>query len=309
MAHVYLDGGTPGKQIGERSRVWFRTAVKPVLFVLVLAACSGSGSVPESGSASASASAPAPAVDPAQQSPVQGAVVAPAVDAAPADERCADPCRFLDTAALADVAAAYAGACAGAPWPAPAANDCDALDLQRNCIYAVHGYTFSKARWRDTFTPRPWYRARADFRESDLGKVGTANVSALRQRAKECRAGNAITSADRARVEAFFATIARGKPALPPVVIDNLEVVTADALAPMFARPASYRLQPSTPMTYIPPFDELRAALPKQRLRVVRVDLSGCERVAEDECENSFWIDLAFDDKDVLVALRHGLMG
>jgi hypothetical protein len=109
---------------------------------------------------------------------------APQVDAAVAarDERCDDPCRYLAETALADVAAKVKTTC-GSEWPAASGKDCAQLDYQRNCIFATAGYTFKKAHYRAAFGMKPWYKARDDFKDSDLSAVATANVAALKQQA------------------------------------------------------------------------------------------------------------------------------
>src|SRR5688572_13848152 len=121
-------------------------ATSLAIAVLLLSACKGkgddkkadpgTGTAPATGTAAASGSAPA--------------TTDAAAAAAGSDPRCETQCRFLANTPLDNIATYYQEAC-GTAWVAPAADDCDALDYQRNCIYATGGYTFKKAKWQDAF--------------------------------------------------------------------------------------------------------------------------------------------------------------
>lgn len=270
--------------------------VRCLALVVLLAACRGS-------------SAPPP---PAHKD--AAAAVAVVIDAGPPpvdarltpDERCPDPCRFLDEVALDEIGAFTQGAC-NAPWPEVAG--CDELDRLRSCVYAVHGFPFPKGKGRDAFAKAAWYAKRADFKDSDLGAVASANVVALEQRAKECRAGIMVSAVDRARVVDFFATIAKGRPAMPPEVQSNHPGIKPTELRRIMTahRDTTYRLRPSTPISYQAAPEELKSALKAKRFHVVKVDLSGCAGLSPEQCDDQLWLDLAFDDDSgALLALRHG---
>jgi len=171
------------------------TAAKP--------AAPGSASAAPAGSGSAPAAAPG--------------------SAASADERCADPCRFLATVALADITAEVKKTC-GLEWKAPPADDCDQPDYLRNCIYANAGYTFKKRTWNQAFGATSWYKPRADFKESDLSKVATANVAALKKQAADCRGAHGVKPEDLAIVEKWADGVRAGKPEVPAIAFINERV-------------------------------------------------------------------------------------
>ena len=160
---------------------------------------------PATGSGSDTSPTPAPA---------GSGTAAPAA----ADERCASPCRFLATVALADIAAEVKKTC-GTEWKPAAADDCDQPDYLRNCIYAGAGYPFKKRQWQQAFGAEPWYKPRADFKDADLGKVAQGNVAALKQQAKDCRLAQAVKPEDLKIVEKWLDTVRAGKPELPAVTM------------------------------------------------------------------------------------------
>ena len=123
-----------------------------------------------------------------------------------ADPRCTDPCLFLASTALDKLPEAFAAACPGAT--APELGDCAAVDDARNCIYAAHGVTFRKKKWREHFAARPWYKPRGvDASTLALSAVERANVKALVARGKACKRDFSIDKADLARVKAWLAAL------------------------------------------------------------------------------------------------------
>lgn len=96
---------------------------------------------------------------------------------------CEEPCRLLATEAYADVEARLAKECESELG----SDDCGAYDYLRNCIYAVHGYRFRKARWQERFGAKGWYRPDPGFDVSRISRVGMKNVKELKERAAECR--------------------------------------------------------------------------------------------------------------------------
>ncbi len=129
------------------------------------------------------------------------------------------PCRFLATTALTDAPAAFKHACS-TDWPAPAAKDCDQLDLERNCIYAVHGYAFKHKKYRDIFTATGWYKPRKSFKQSDLSAAATANVAALKTQAGECRRLGDPGELKDPRVDQWLGGLAKSKPEIPKIALD-----------------------------------------------------------------------------------------
>src|SRR5688572_25053828 len=134
------------------------------LWILVVVVLAGSPACNSDGkSAALATTSPDPTAAKPEPAP------SPGQDAAVSDERCADPCRMLATLKISDHAAEVKKTWA-AEWK-PATADCDQPDFLGNCIYATAGYTFKKAEWRDTFGSEPWYKARPDFKDSDLSPV------------------------------------------------------------------------------------------------------------------------------------------
>ena len=210
---------------------------------------SGSGSGTGSGSGSATGSGSA-----------SGSGSATGTGAAASDERCANPCRFLVDTALADVGAAHQQTC-GKAWETPAATDCDALDYQRNCIYAHHGYTFKKAKWKDAFGKEAWYKARADFKETDLSRVATNNVRDLKNQAATCRgeepspipatfSASKVSKADLAIIVGWFTQKAAGDPPLPKKLEADGAAATEADIKGWLGNKHLFTLEAWTPIEY-----------------------------------------------------------
>lgn len=50
------------------------------------------------------------------------------------------------------------------------------LTLMRNEVFALHGRSFSDPELKRYFQERPWYKARANYNDSDLSRLERANV-------------------------------------------------------------------------------------------------------------------------------------
>jgi hypothetical protein len=227
-----------------------------VLVVGLLAACKGKDTSPGAGTGTGSGSATgtADATDAAITDGAVAAAVAP-------DLRCETQCRFLANVPLADAPAFYQQACGGA-WVTPAADDCDALDLQRNCIYATAGYVFKKEKWKTFFGKQPWYTARPDFKETDLSRVATANIRELKQDALTCRGADgehpiparltasSISAADRKTIVAWFTKKAKGDIVLPPKLESDFQPTDEAGMLSWLRSPDLFVLKEWTPFEY-----------------------------------------------------------
>jgi hypothetical protein len=243
---------------------------------------------------------------------------APAPDAAAAaarDERCDDPCRYLAETGLADVAVKVKTTC-GSEWPVASGKDCSQLDYQRNCIYATAGYTFKKAHYRAAFGMKPWYKARADFKDSDLSPVATANVAALKQQAAECRKGSTIDPKDKVIVDAWLAKLRAGKPEVPAIVIDGASAdgrANADEMKKqLIADKAMFAAKKLKSMSYRElgsGRDDWETAISGKAKRVIELDFSdsGGKCEGDEECGYGLWLVLAIDDKEQIIALEEGM--
>lgn len=102
-------------------------------------------------------------------------------------------------------------------------NRCGQYDEMRNCIYAVHGYKFKKQAWRDTFGKRDWYKARDDFKESDLSQLEIANVRALKERKAACekKKGVKVSASDIESITSWFKN--RNKRPAPLVIHEEMD--------------------------------------------------------------------------------------
>jgi hypothetical protein len=134
---------------------------------------------------------------------------------APEDPRCVDACLILSDVAFAGAPAKRKEVCGSSYWPY-GDSDCSVFQYQINCIYAARGYVFKKPDWKDRFVNKPWYEARPDFKESDLGAVATANIKVLKALHKTCLAEEAhskrpVSAEDRKAAVAAWNNILRDK--------------------------------------------------------------------------------------------------
>jgi YARHG domain-containing protein len=243
---------------------------------------------PAPGQASGSSAAPAPTAPPAA-----------------ADERCADPCRFLATTALADIAGEVKKTC-GLEWKPAAADDCDQPDYLRNCIYANAGYTFKRKQWQQTFGAATWYKPRADFKDADLGKVALANVAALKQQAKDCRTSQAVKPADIAIVEKWLDGVRAGKPEMPAVTMLGSDKVDANVLAKQLADSKDdFKKGLKTEYRYTE--NDWGGAFKGQTVRTIEFSPGNAEPHPdcqdEEGCDSGDIIEIALDDKGKVVAV------
>ncbi|KAB2890487.1 MAG: YARHG domain-containing protein [Kofleriaceae bacterium] len=231
--------------------------------------------------------------------------------AAGGDERCAAPCRFLADTPIADVGAAYEKAC-GKPWVELADSDCDALDHMRNCIYAHHGYTFKKAKYQEAFGKEPWYKARGDFKESDLSRVASQNVRALKDEAATCRGeepspipatftASKVSKADLALVVGWFTRKAAGDPPLPKKLEADGNPATEADIKGWLAQKQLFTLEAWTPIEYE---DGKRTG---HRKITAATGAPSPDCYSEDEdCEGFEWITFEIDEKNQIIGLSVG---
>lgn len=262
-----------------------------VVIALALTACKGKDE-------------PAKTAEPAAK-PAPAAAADAAAPPAAADERCADPCRFLATTALADIAAAVKQTC-GLEWKPAAADDCDQPDYLRNCIYANAGYTFKRRQWQQTFGAATWYKPRAGFKDADLGKVALANVAALKQQAKDCRASQAVKPADVAIIESWVDGVRAGKPELPAVTMMGSDKVDAKTLAKQLAGSKDdFKKGLKTEYRYTD--NDWGGAFKGRTVRTVEFSPGNAEPHPdcqdEEGCDSGDIIEIALDDKGKVVAV------
>jgi hypothetical protein len=175
--------------------------------VLALGACGKQGDKTNAAPAGSAAGSAIAAVSPADATPV-------AVDA-PEDPRCVDACLILSDVSFADARAKRQEVCGSNYWPY-GDSDCNVFQFQINCIYAARGYVFKKPDWKDKFVAKPWYKARPEFKDSDLGAVATANIKELKTLHKACLADEAyakrpVSAEDRKAAVAAWNSILRDK--------------------------------------------------------------------------------------------------
>lgn len=229
----------------------------------------------------------------------------------PLDERCADPCRLLAGAALADIDAVHDQLC-GKRWERPPATDCDALDYQRNCIYAHHGYTFKKAKWKDTFGKTSWYRARADFKETDLSRVATNNIRDLKGAAATCRgeevapipatfSASKVSKADLALVVGWFTQKAAGDPPLPKKLEADGQTASEADIRGWLSQKHLFTLESWTPIEY----DDGKSTGHRRITASTGQPSPDCNSGDED-CEGFEWITFEIDEKNAIIGLSVG---
>lgn len=284
-------------------------ATSLAIAVMLLSACKGKGDDKKGATDPGTASATAPATLDAG-----AAAAAPdgATAAAGSDPRCETQCRFLANTPLDNIATYYQEAC-GTAWVAPAADDCDALDYQRNCIYATAGYTFKKAKWQDTFGKLPWYKARPDFKETDLSRIATANIRELKQAALTCRGektgaipskfpASKLSAADQKTIVAWFAKKAKGELVLPAKLEADFQPATPEQMkTDWFAHEHLFTLEEWTPMEY----RDGPAKPGEPRTVYVGTSTAGPDCVDEggEECEGFEVIYFDLDAKGAIVGI------
>jgi hypothetical protein len=84
-------------------------------------------------------------------------------------------------------------------WPSSDVMACSDVDLWRNRIFALYGYTFKDPKFKKYFEAQPWYQPRADFDASWLPPVAQQNVAALKALVKDggCVADTGAATAPR----------------------------------------------------------------------------------------------------------------
>ena len=66
------------------------------------------------------------------------------------------------------------------------------LDLMRNEIYAIHGYTFKSKKWQDYFGKQAWYKAQFDNVDDQLTEIEKHNITVILNQKKKMK-GNEAT--------------------------------------------------------------------------------------------------------------------
>ena len=228
---------------------------------------------------------------------------------------CQYPYALLAEVSLADAPAAYQARCQQG-WPGPSATECDLLDQARNTIYAAHGYAFKKEKWRALFGATPWYKARVDFKDSDMSKPALANVRALKQSARSCRSGglppipttfsaSTLSAADQTAVVAWFTARRQGNPHLPAYLADGLTPLSPAQFRSWLDTPGLFALNPWTPMDY-ETTDGVAGPGPKGTTKIVRIGTSApdpkidCE---SEECEGFESLYMFLNDRSEIVGL------
>jgi hypothetical protein len=279
-------------------RSWFVTTWFLVA-ALAVSACKQNEDKP----ATPAAGSAAPTAVPSAPVPAAGSAVA---DAAITDERCADPCRLLATVKLADLATELNKTCR-VEWK-PAAGDCDQPDYLRNCIYATAGYTFKKQQWRDAFGAKPWYKERADFKDTDLSPVAMANVAELKAQAKTCRGGN-VTPEDQQLVEAWVDKLRTGKPQLPAVTFTHERVEPQTLKEQLLGTKADFGKGRKTEYRYTKfDWDGVFAGM---AIRTVEFSPGNAEargpNCDDEECESGNAVMIAIDNRNRIVGVSQML--
>ncbi len=162
--------------------------------------------------------------------------------------------------------------------------NCDQYDVMRNCIYAAYGYKFKKKRWQTLFATKDWYKPSGNFRESQIPKVATENIRALKTRASQCRVGaeSKVTKADVKRVRDWYKN--RQKQ-IPPIVWHEEGGLEDDPAKTIEARLDYFGMNDKTQFWYTTPSsDELALKLYGKDFRTISVgDCFECDEDTEDE--------------------------
>jgi len=97
-------------------------------------------------------------------------------------EKCSSPCLFLMDHSYKEVQARLCEWCeehvperCEYDWPS-GFPDCEWFDHLRNCIYASHGYSFTKKEWQQHFEGMSWYKPNPNFAFEQLSDVAQKNV-------------------------------------------------------------------------------------------------------------------------------------
>ena len=106
--------------------------------------------------------------------------------------KCENPCLFLMDHSYAKVQSNLCSWCPRSSgewctfdWPSSDVPDCGTFDHLRNCIYAGHGYSFSKKKWQQTFGRTSWYQQDPNYDSDRLSTVAQRNVRELKRMRKQ----------------------------------------------------------------------------------------------------------------------------
>ena len=162
----------------------------------------------------------------------------------------------------------------------------------RNCIYAAHGLRFKKKKWQ-VYATKPWYKPDPKFDARVLTPLERANVHELRLRARACRHNDVhVSTADHARIQAWFAAYARGAPAFPATTLSGDDALSHGEMRAALAD-ITLAITDETWMAYHDPDAAVAAAHPGARLRCAIVDLPSADS----------YLHFVYDEADALVGL------
>ena len=189
-----------------------------------------------------------------------------------------------------------------------AIDNCDQFDYQRNCVFAANGYTFRKKQWQMRFGKMPWYKARKDFKHSDLSTVAKANIKALRDRTSVCRGrgDGPVSAKDMEVVRRFFnnkTKMKEGKRALPAKLYVDGNVASRQEFLDFLMTDDLFVLKRYTPVNYQTwgPHGEID----KSKYRSIHVGTGdpgpSCKKDEGEGCEGFEWLDLVLDSKGHIV--------
>lgn len=236
---------------------------------------------------------------------VAAATVDPKVTAA----RCDEPCLFLLDTPVDKLGDAYKAVCGKAMEALPF-DDCAKLDQIRKCIYAAHGFVFKQKKWK-TYEKKPWYTPHPEFKPTQISELERANVGELDARAKGCKKGLAVTTADLARVKTWVSDLAAHRAALPKIVTKNGEAASREPLFQFLTEELSGQpltLDKDTTVTYEPELPsrlvEAIKAPAGAKLRSIMIDHGSTFAVDKDNSiTEGVQIHMIYDDHDAFLGI------
>lgn len=237
------------------------------------------------------------------------ASVASTVDPKVTAARCDEPCLFLLDTPVDKLGDAYKAVC-GKDMEALPFDDCAKLDQIRKCIYAAHGFVFKQKKWK-TYEKQPWYTPHPEFKPAQISELERANVGELDARAKGCKKGLAVTTADLARVKTWIGDIAAHKAALPKIATKNGEPASREQLFDFLTEELSghpLALDRDTTVTYEPELPsrlvEAIKAPSEAKLRSIMIDHGSTFAVDKDNSiTEGVQIHMIYDDHDAFLGI------
>jgi len=267
------------------------------IWIVMLFACAcGKGEEAAKPAGSGSAAPPPPAVT-ADAAPAPAPQLSPKIEAA----RCGEPCLFLVDTPFDKFLDTYKAKCGGMETKELGFEDCKSLDYVRNCIYAAHGVTYKKKKWKNLFAKKPWYEPHDGIDVKHvLSPVELANVHELNTRGKACKKGIKVSTADAKLVKDWLAPWPTTPPKLPKALFHNSDPLEADNFAEAFANDVGrdkIKLGGDNMLFY-----ETGDSVP-EGIRSLPGKVRFIEAVLGGDYQSTL-IYFAFDDKDKLVGLE-----